>query len=130
MASIFDDDFGDGLPKDTEQKPRKRGKHRESLTSTEIRQGHAKLLDMVESAFETLEAATREADFPTAIKAAQIILDRAGFGPKSTVDVNTTSLDLSQLSREELAIRAEQLAAKLKTDAGMMKVTPVSPTIN
>lgn len=79
--------------------------------------GKRRLADMVDRAFQTLEDATVHADFPTAIKAAQIILDRAGFGPKSTVDVNTTTIDLSALSREELAARASKIVDMLRAQS-------------
>jgi len=69
---------------------------------------------MVERAFEALEEAMDSADHQTAVKAAQIILDRTGFGPKSTVDVNTTHLDLTEMTREQLAERASQLAKRLR----------------
>lgn len=134
MASVLDDEFESDLPtKDEKEKPKRRSKNREALTPTEVRQGHQRLLDMVEGAFATLEAATKEADYPTAIKAATVILDRAGFGPKSTVDVNTTTRDLSQLSREELAARAQALSKRLQDQLGTIPVAtvvPVSETIN
>lgn len=115
MASIFDDDVDAPQASPTaKEKSIKRSKHRESLTSTELASGKRRLSDMVTDAFNTLQQAMTEADHPTAIKAAQIILDRSGFGPKNTVDINTTNVDLSSLSREELADRAAQLVAKLR----------------
>ena len=115
MASIYD--FGD-KPTPTlevEEPKKKRTKNRETtLSPTEKRACQKKLVEMVEGAFNTLESAMKEADFSTAVKAAQIILDRSGFGPKSTVDVNTTSLDLSELTREELAERASRIADRLR----------------
>ena len=126
MASIFDD-LDDTPIRTMEPEPVKRGKHRESLTSAEIASGKRKLSAMVERAFETLEVAMREADFSVAIKSAQIILDRAGFGPRTTMDINTTTVDLSSLSREDLAARATQIAGILRATAEAKKI---SPTIN
>lgn len=124
MSSIFDMDPPDGK-KPT--KDVKRSKHRESLTPAELLSGKRKLSEMVESAFMALQDAMVAADHPTAIKAAQIILDRAGFGPKSTVDVNTTHTDLSALSREELAERASKIAGILRSQGKEVPVTIKTP---
>ena len=112
MASVYDID--NPFPKPDQPEKVKRSKHREFLTSSELVAGKRKLADMVDRAFLALEEAMVSADHTTAVKAAQIILDRAGFGPKSTVDVNTTTLDLSSLSREELAARASGIADMLR----------------
>jgi hypothetical protein len=131
MSSIFDDDPIDpnSPPVQGKSEDKKRSKHRETLNSSDMTTGRRKLAEMVTEAFNTLQNATREADYPTAIKAAQIILDRAGFGPKSTVDVNTTHVDLSELTREELAERASRISAQLR---GKIDLNPdVKPvTIN
>lgn len=121
IASIFDDldDFTPSKPPEPE--PAKRTKHRESLTSAEVAKGKRRLADMVDRAFETLQTAMAEADFSVAIKSAQIILDRAGFGPRTTMDINTTTVDLSALSREELAARASQIATTLRANAEAAK---------
>lgn len=128
MASIYD--FG-GLPQapKPEPEPKKRSKKRESLSTTEVRQGKLRLAEVVERAFTTLEDAMENADFSTAVKAAQIILDRSGFGPKSTVDVNTTTMDLSSLSREELAERASKISKMLRAQQDAARpVIDVTPT--
>jgi hypothetical protein len=109
MASIYD--FGNPPPPQVEPEGKPRSKKRE-LTAMEVRTGKTTLLGMVDKAFETLQAAMTEADWPTAIKAAQVILDRTGFGPKTTVDVNSTHVDLSMLSREQLAERAMLISRK------------------
>ena len=113
-------------PRITEPEPARRSKHRESLSSYEVTQGKRRLADMVESAFNCLESAVKEADWSTAIKSAQIILDRSGFGPRTTVDVNSVHIDLSNLTREELAARAEKISGMLR---GSQKVIDVTPTI-
>lgn len=132
MASIFDFDQNPSdsgsLSKEPESK-KKRSKHREKLTPSELAAGRVRLADMVEKAFASLEEALEEADHGNMIKAAQIILDRAGFGPKSTVDVNTTNVDLSALSREELANRALQLAGMLKNQAESERAQKVAEQI-
>ena len=127
MASIFDDG---PPPKVLEIEEPSRNKRRNtdlSLTPADIAKGQRKLVEMVEDAFDTLQKATKQADWSTAIKAAQIILDRSGFGPKSTVDVNTTHLDLSALSREELAERAQRIVSKLK-DQGRKELPVIETT--
>jgi len=128
MASIFDLDPDDLPPRSQKEEiTLKRSKHRESITPSDYSKGKRTLMSMVESAFDCLEDAVKSADFPTAIKAAQIILDRSGFGPKSTVDVNTTSLDLSTLSREELAERASRISHQLRSkDQKTIDITPSS----
>jgi len=128
MASIFDLDPNDLPPRPKEEDlPMKRSKHREHLSNSDFAAGKRTLMSMVESAFDCLENAVQHADYPTAIKAAQIILDRSGFGPKSTVDVNTTSMDLSALTREELAERASRISHLLRNkDQKTIDVTPVS----
>jgi len=123
MASIFDLDPNDLPPREPE--PVKRSKHRESLSSYELKSGKRKLADMVERAFMCLEEAMVSADHATAIKAAQIILDRSGFGPRTTMDVNSVHIDLSNLSREQLAERAEKISGMLRNQ----KVIDVTPTI-
>lgn len=127
MANIYDFETPH-LPPDSkeEEEPKvKRSRNRESLSlsPSQIRSGQRKLYDMVETAFKTLEAAMKEADFNNAVKAALGILDRTGFGPKSTLDINT--FDLSELSKEELAERAERISAMLRS---RVSPAPVSPT--
>lgn len=112
MASIFDPDQPD-LPTKQEE----RSKKRESITSYEASKGKRRLYDMVEAAFETLEQATKQADWGNAVKAATAILDRAGFGPKTSIDV-TTHHDLSHLSNEELAERAKVVLGMIEGKAG------------
>jgi hypothetical protein len=113
-----------------------RSRKRETLSNTDLVRGKGKLADLVDRAFQTLDEAMTSADHATAIKAAQIVLDRAGFGPKQTVDLNTTTVDLSTLSREELAARALSVADRLRkvtgpngTAPGIVDVTPKSNVI-
>lgn len=75
-----------------------------------------KLLEMVEPAFKTLNEAMAIADYATAVRAAQIILDRAGFGPKATLSLEEERPDFSKMSKAELLARTEQLAARLRRD--------------
>lgn len=112
MSSIYD--LNKPAPAPVKEKAAKRSKHRETLTPSQLRDGQIRLNEMAEQAFATLEAATIEADWPTAVKAACAVLDRAGFGPKSTVDVNTTHVDLSNLSKEELADRALKVSEMIR----------------
>ena len=122
MASIFDFDETPSEPLSSTPTPEsssstKRSKNREFLSSFEVAKGKRSLASMVEAAFQTLQTAMTEADYPTAIKAAQIVLDRAGFGPKSSMDVTTTNIDLSALTLEELANRAQQMAEVVRTSS-------------
>lgn len=96
-----------------------------AITLGEVRAGQVTMFDMVKEAFETLREALAYADYNTAVKAAQIILDRSGFGPKTTIDVNSTHLDLSSLTREELAIRASKIAGMLQASREPINITPL-----
>lgn len=107
MTSVFDQvPAPEAVPDDTDVAAEKRSKKRDSLSSTDLRTGRMKLSGLVDLAFNTLESAMRGADWNTATKAAQIVLDRTGFGPKSTMDINTTHVDLSNLTKDQLADRA------------------------
>lgn len=74
-----------------------------------------RLLMMVEPAFEMLVKAMESDDIRSGVKAAEIILDRAGFGPKSTVMVEDNRDNLANLTREELAQRAASLAERARS---------------
>ena len=65
------------------------------------------LEDLSELAFATLDEAMRCAEFPTAIQAAKIALDRSGFGPASTLHLDTQGLE--EIPTETLLGRAAQL---------------------
>lgn len=115
MASIFDfDPPAPSKPDPESETPTKRSKHRETLSNADVNRAKKTLSEMVEQAFDTLREAMAAADHPTAVKAAQILLDRAGFGPKSNLDVTTFNYDLSSLSKDELADRALQIATRLR----------------
>jgi len=128
MASIYDS-FPLDVPEVLEapiEEPTplpKRNPKREALTASERRTGQRRMYEMVETAFETLEVAMSKADFSTAVKAAQIVLDRSGFGPRSNVDVTTISLDLTDLSKEELLERVQRLASRIQGPK-IIDVTP------
>lgn len=114
MATIFDSDPNNLPPRPKEEEEIKRDKKRQSLTPSEFAAAGRTLLSKVNKAFAVLEEAMERADYSTAIKAAQIVLDRSGFGPKSTVDVNQTTMDLSSLTDEQLAERANRVARMLQ----------------
>ena len=119
--SVFDE-----IPPDLQaQVPRiasKRSGHRETplqceLSLQELREGRQGLKHLVNASLEVLGLILLEGDYKDALRAAQIILDRSGFGPKSTLEVNTTFTDLSELSRAELAERASAIAETLRAQA-------------
>ncbi len=114
MANVFDPESKGPKPAPREKEPKSRSKNREALSVSEATTGKRRLYEMVEEAFQTLQNAMSEADWPTAIKAAQVVLDRAGFGPKSTLDVNTLNIDLSNLSKDQLADRAQKVSEILR----------------
>src|SRR5678809_1603910 len=61
-----------------------------------------KLHAAVPKAIRALEQAMTFGEYGEMIRAAQIILDRAGYGPKSTVVVEELPDDLSNLSDTEI----------------------------
>lgn len=85
------------------------------MTEGEKIKGRKRLYDMVELAFNKLQEVVEdpEATNMDKIRASTALLDRAGFGPKSTMDINTTHTDLSRLSETELAERAAKLSDRL-----------------
>lgn len=80
------------------------------LTRTEIK---TRLLKLAPKAFQTLELNLYCGDSKVEVQAAAIILDRCGFGPQSKITVDDQREDLSNLSREQLAARAAQVARQL-----------------
>jgi hypothetical protein len=80
-------------------------------------QAKKRLLAMVEPAFQVLLDAMQSQDENVAVRAAKIVLDRAGFGPQSKVVVQDDREDLSRLSKTELAERARRIAEELQADA-------------
>jgi hypothetical protein len=96
-------------------KGRQRKREVVSLAPSDIRDGQLKLKELTTKAFETLETAMNEADFPTAVSAAKLVLDRAGFGPSQTIKVEE-NLDLSGYSSDELKEFAARLAGVVKND--------------
>jgi len=129
MGSIFDDQ--PTPPPSNTREPVKRGKNRdierERLTASELNRGKRKLSESVELAFETLEKAMEFADYATAVKAATALLDRAGFSPRSNMEsIPTSSRDLSEMSREDLADYAHKIAMLLKGRVAADKVAQIS----
>lgn len=129
MTSIYDGVETSSKPQDEEPSVVvKRNKNRDPLTTTELRQGKQRLFQIVERAFQTLEEAMEKADYSTSVKAALGVLDRTGFGPKSSMDVTTTNIDLSNLTKEELAARAQKVAELIRAAQSKSNVIDVVPT--
>jgi len=83
---------------------------------------------MVEPAFEMLMRAIESDDVKSGVRAAEVILDRAGFGPKSTLVVDDQrEADLSQLTEVQLAERAMLVASKLRQAADAATSKQVIP---
>ena len=129
MGNIYDLEGNEIKQEPEPSVPKKRTRSQEPLTASELSSGKRTLYSMVATAFETLQRAMDFADYPTAVKAAQIILDRSGFGPKSTVDFNATLMDLSELSRDELAERALKIAAVLKISKSAERIIDSKPVV-
>jgi hypothetical protein len=69
---------------------------------------------MVPKALQALEKAMEFGDWPTVVRAAQIILDRAGMGPNATLTIEEKQQDLSKLTSEELEARARRVFTALQ----------------
>lgn len=130
----------DDLPPRSEPAPEPimRSKHRQALSQFDLVRGKRSLSALVDRAFETLDEAMISAEHATAIKAALGVLDRAGFGPKSTLDVNQTTVDLTALSRIQLAERALKIHQMIKeredrktlpASQSTIDVTPTKSTV-
>ena len=72
-----------------------------------------RMVQMVDPAMAVLYKAMIECqEWPSRIRAALGVLDRAGMGPGSTLTVDSEKSDLSQLSLSELQSRARQIAER------------------
>lgn len=74
-----------------------------------------RLLATVGYAIDTLERAMECADWPTAVRAALGILDRAGFGPMTKVTVDgVTTTEFKELTNNELQERASMVLRRIQ----------------
>ena len=72
-----------------------------------------RLLEMIDPAFDALLRAVEECDeWPTKVRAAIAVLDRAGFGPTTSLRVEEPGHDYANLSSEELKARAMAIVEK------------------
>ena len=72
-----------------------------------------KMIALIDPALAVLYRAMVECDeWPSRIRAALGILDRAGMGPGSTLTLDTDKTDLSQLSMAELRDRAKAVTER------------------
>ena len=72
-----------------------------------------KMIALIDPALATLYRALYECEeWPSKIRAALGILDRAGMGPGSTLTLDTDKTDLSQLSMAELRDRAKAVTQR------------------
>ncbi len=119
MGDIFEDHLPPIIPSKPQERIRTRSNRREiiSIASSDLRSGQLQLASLASRAFELLEEALEHAEYPVAVQAAKLILDRSGFGPTSTLKVDD-SLDLSDLSDEELRAFALRLAQSGVEESG------------
>lgn len=77
-----------------------------------------RLLAMTEPAFAVLmEVMEGEADDDTRLKAALGVLDRAGYGPRSTITVDHRKEELASLTDEQIAARMQDLLTQMQANA-------------
>lgn len=85
------------------------------------RHADLKLLALVDPALAALEYAMAEAakdrDWASVIKAATVLLDRAGRGPKATIILEEARTPLEDMSEAEMAALAGELQAELANRA-------------
>lgn len=114
MTNIFDDHLPP-LPTPSSEPSRgpRSNKRRIDIPSAHsLRRGAIKLEYLAELAFDTLEDAMEHAEYPVAVQAARLALDRSGYGPSSTLKVEDGS-DLSSLSTAELIALSHKLGTAL-----------------
>jgi hypothetical protein len=73
-----------------------------------------RLLALVEPALVALNRALAAEDLSVATKAAMVILDRAGFGPKATLVNEQQAQDLSSLSKNDLMERGQAILKRIE----------------
>lgn len=73
-----------------------------------------RLLSLIEPALDALEKALACGEWPTVVRAATVLLDRAGFGPHANIRVESDTIDLSELSDEQLVQRASVVFQRVK----------------
>lgn len=101
MGSLFDVLKPAETPEQSQPEPEIR-----PLSKQEAR---AKLQHAVPKAIFALESAMTNGDYPEMVRAATAILDRAGYGPKQTVQIEEAPEDLSTLSESELRARVQRI---------------------
>jgi len=84
-----------------------------SYTVTEIRK---RARQMAPHAFRCLERNLYSSDDKVQVAAATAILDRAGFGPQSKITVEDERDNLTELTPQQLAARARQLAEQIEAN--------------
>lgn len=72
-----------------------------------------RLIGMIDPAMTALLRAIETCDeWPTVVRAAIAVLDRAGFGPTASLRVDETASDLASLSSAELKDRAMEIVKR------------------
>jgi hypothetical protein len=85
-----------------------------------------RLLAMCDVAFKVLNRAMASNDLGIALKAAVAIIDRAGMGPHSTLEIKQREADLSQMHTDSLKNRYKELYLALEAD-NQIPVEPSTP---
>jgi hypothetical protein len=90
-----------------------------------------RLLYLVEPALRVLNKSMASSDENIRLKAAQILLDRAGFHPHATLEITESKEDLSQLSDAQLKARAARLLKAMDSgQGGLVNDLPDSDVID
>ena len=74
---------------------------------------HLRFQSLLEPSFEVLVRCLASPDERTSFKAAEFVFNRAGFGPKTTLEIEEKPEDLSNLSDDALQSRARKLLERL-----------------
>lgn len=72
-----------------------------------------RMMALIEPALKTVFRCMASSDESIALKAAETILDRTGYGRSATLHLEEKKEDLAQLSEQQLVLRANKLIAAL-----------------
>lgn len=98
-----------------------------------------RLLYLVEPALRVMNKCMASGDLNVALKAAQIVLDRAGFHPHATLEIEEKAVDYATMSNMQLRNRAQKLIDALdqmpadnasQVDPDMLEVEPILEIID
>lgn len=119
MANVFDLIQPTALIDEPVKRARNNKIRQERLSPSELREGKSRLANLSEESMETLQEAMRFAEYPAAIQAAKIVLDRSGFGPSSTLHIDVSALE--EVPTEQLLSRGMELLGESREGMALLQ---------